>query len=134
MEGLTPERCFPGVREIIAEGRAAGLKIGLGSSSQNAKGVLERLGLTPFFDVIADGNTVARAKPAPDIFLWVAEQMEVEPGRTLVFEDSVAGLQAALAGGFWTVGIGGKHGPGAHVAVGSLAGWRLGALVGEIVS
>ncbi|MBL8155482.1 MAG: beta-phosphoglucomutase [Anaerolineae bacterium] len=133
LEGLTPERCFPGVREMIAEGRGAGLKIGLGSSSQNAKGVLERLGLTPSFDVIADGNTVTRAKPAPDIFLWVAGQLGVEPGRALVFEDSVAGLRAALDGGFWAVGIGGKHGPGAHVAVESLAGWGLGELVGEIV-
>ncbi len=120
LENLGPADRFPGTAEIMQEAHDAGVKIGLGSSSQNARGVAQKLGLLPFFDVIADGYTVSRNKPAPDIFLWVAEHLNVSPSEAVVFEDSVAGMQAALAGGFWRVGLGGKHGAGAHVALASL--------------
>ncbi|MBL8163225.1 MAG: beta-phosphoglucomutase family hydrolase [Anaerolineae bacterium] len=120
LDQFTPGHCKPGAATLIAQARAAGLKVGLGSSSQNALRVIDKLGLTPQFDVMADGNTVTRNKPAPDIFLWVAAQLGVSPAETVIFEDSDAGLQAALAGGFWVVGVGGEHNDGAHLAVGSL--------------
>jgi len=121
LNSFTPEDCKPGAQTLINEARKAGLKVGLGSSSQNAKRVLELLRLTPAFEVIADGNTVHKNKPAPDIFLWVAGQLGVPPSQAVVFEDSEAGLQAALAGGFYTVGVGDDHGGGAHWVVKSLA-------------
>ncbi len=121
LQHLTPTDRFPGTAEIMQEAHTAGLKVGLGSSSQNAYGVVEKLGLLEYFDVIADGTTVRHNKPAPDIFLWVAEQLKVAPSEAIVFEDSAAGMQAAIAGGFWRVGLGGKHGAGAHVALNSLA-------------
>lgn len=120
LDRFTPGHCKPGAAALIAQARANGLKVGLGSSSQNARRVIEKLGLTAQFDVIADGNTVARNKPAPDIFLWVAAQLGVSPDEAVIFEDSDAGLQAALAGGFWVVGVGGGHGDGAHLEIGAL--------------
>jgi len=121
LKNLSPADRFPGTAEIMQEAHAAGLKVGLGSSSQNARGVVEKLGLLQYFDVIADGYTVRNNKPAPDIFLWVANQLNLAPSEAIVFEDSVAGMQAAIAGGFWRVGLGGKHGAGAHLALNSLA-------------
>ncbi len=129
LKQLTPADRFPGTAEIMQEAHAAGLKVGLGSSSQNARGVVEKLGLAQYFDVVADGYTVTRNKPAPDIFLWVAEQFNVSPSEAIVFEDSVAGMQAAIAGGFWRVGLGGKHGAGAHVALKVLSEVNLAGLL-----
>lgn len=129
LKHLTPADRFPGTAEIMQEAHAAGLKVGLGSSSQNARGVVEKLGLLQYFDVIADGYTVRHNKPAPDIFLWVAQQLNVVPSEAIVFEDSVAGMQAAIAGGFWRVGLGGKHGDGAHVALNMLSEVNLASLL-----
>src|SRR5690606_37421425 len=68
--------------------------------------VLERLKLIDYFDAIGDGYSVVHTKPAPDLFLWTAGRMNVYPQHTVVFEDAEAGIDAALAGGFWTVGVG----------------------------
>lgn len=128
LQGFTAADCKPGAMALVQEAKAAGLKIGLGSSSQNAQQVLGKLGLTPYFEVVADGATVQNNKPAPDIFLWVARNLGVQPEHAVVFEDSEAGMQAALTGGFWAVGIGAAHGDGAHWAVESLAQVNLSAL------
>jgi kojibiose phosphorylase len=132
LKQLSPSDCSPGAAELIREGHDAGLKIGLGSSSQNARRVLEKLGLLPLFHVVGDGYSVTNHKPAPDIFLWVAEQIGVSPREAIIFEDSVAGMQAARTGGFWRVGVGGKHGEGAHIAVESLAELRLSTLLDKL--
>lgn len=110
---LAPE---PGASELLREAQAAGLKIGLASASHNARVVLERLDLLSMFDVVGDGHSVPNNKPAPDLFLWVAGGLQTSPARTIVFEDSSDGIDAALACGFWTVGVG-RAGVGhAHLA------------------
>lgn len=129
LENLTPADAAPGVAALIAEARAEGLKIGLGSSSQNARRVLEKLALLSRFDVVGDGLTVARTKPAPDIYLWAAARLGIDPPEAVVFEDSAAGVQAGLEGGFRVVGIGQPRiVGGAHLVVPSLAGITLAAL------
>ncbi|MBI5668108.1 MAG: beta-phosphoglucomutase family hydrolase [Chloroflexi bacterium] len=126
LDRLTPADAAPGVADLIREGRAAGLKIALGSSSQNARLVLKKVGLLEYFDVIGDGLTVERTKPAPDIYLWVADRLHLPPHEGVVFEDSGAGVQAALAGGFRVVGLGAARVVGAaHVVLPSLAGVTL---------
>ncbi len=122
LKHLTSADSKPGAAELIREARAKGLKVGLGSSSLNARRVLEKLELINLFDVIADGTTVVHNKPAPDIFLWVAEHLDVKPAQAIVFEDAEAGMQAALAGGFWTVGVGNDYDTTPHIALQSLAG------------
>jgi HAD superfamily hydrolase (TIGR01509 family) len=92
--------------QILMELRGAKIKIALGSSSKNAKLVLQRLGIINFFDFIADGHSVPDLKPAPDIFLYVAEALKIPPDRCLVIEDAPAGIIAALMAGMWVLGVG----------------------------
>lgn len=118
---LGPQDCLPGVVDFLTAARARGIKIGLGSASKNAPMVLEKLRLLPMFDVIGDGSSVVNSKPSPDLFLWVAGALRVSPDRAVVFEDAEAGIDAALAGGFWTVGIGSANVAHAHLVVPGLA-------------
>lgn len=103
---MGPQDALPGVVALLDEAALAGLPIGLASSSRNAHGVLAQLRLTDRFSAIADGSTVARAKPEPDVFLWVAERLGHPAAQCLVFEDSPSGYAAALAGGFPCITLG----------------------------
>lgn len=120
---ITPENCLPGVLPFLNAARAAGLKIAIGSASKNARDVLERLGILQMFDTIGDGNVVLNTKPAPDLFVWVAGRLDIYTNQGVVFEDAEAGIDAALRGGFWTVGVGTANIQHAHmVSPNGLAG------------
>ena len=80
--------------------------ITLGSASKNARPILDKVKTTGFFDAIVDGNDVSKAKPNPEVFLKAARQTKSEPENCIVFEDSLAGIQAANAAGMISVGIG----------------------------
>ena len=97
---------LPGVVAFLKAGQAAQIQMGIGSASKNAKIVLKHLGLITLFDAIGDGYSVAHTKPAPDLFVQVAGRLNVQPNEAAVFEDAEAGIDAALKGGFWTVGVG----------------------------
>jgi kojibiose phosphorylase len=120
---LSPENLLPGARSLLEEIRAGGVKIAIGSASQNARPVIEKLGILPFIDAISDGYSVQRQKPAPDLFLHAASQLDLLPGQCIVFEDAEEGIAAALAGGMWAVGIGPKARVGAaHLVLPGLEG------------
>ncbi len=106
---ITPADALPNVPEFLRAARLAGIRLGIGSASKNAVDVLERLQLVDMFDAIGDGYSVANAKPAPDLFIWVAGRLSVNPAHAVVFEDAEAGISAALQGGFYTVGVGAEH-------------------------
>lgn len=118
---ITPDDALPGVPQFLAEARAAGIKIGLGSASKNAAEVLEKLQLAAAFDVIGDGYSVVNTKPAPDLFVWVAGGLHTPPNQAVVFEDAEAGIEAALAGGFWAVGLGTANVQKAHLTAPGIA-------------
>ena len=80
--------------------------IALGSASKNARPILEKTGIIHYFDAIVDGNDVANAKPDPEVFLQAARLLNVNPENAIVFEDSVAGIQAANIAKMISVGIG----------------------------
>ena len=103
---LTPEDAVPGVSETLSALRALGLRLALGSSSRNARLVMEKLCLSAFMDAWVDGTEVQACKPAPDIFLAAAEKLGLAPADCLVVEDAEAGVEAALRGGFSAAGIG----------------------------
>ncbi|MFH0843385.1 MAG: beta-phosphoglucomutase [Bacteroidota bacterium] len=103
---ITPDEILPGSLEFINELKAAGIRTALGSASKNTPMILERLGMKNMFDAVADGNTVKRAKPDPEVFLTAARMISVNPGDCVVFEDAVAGVRAALSAGMTCVGIG----------------------------
>lgn len=118
---VTPADLLPGAVPFIRELRDAGIRVALGSASKNARIVLERLGIAHLFDVVADGTSVERTKPAPDLFLWAARQMGLSPGLCAVVEDAAAGIDAALAAGMWAIGLGPEERVGhAHVRFDSL--------------
>jgi beta-phosphoglucomutase len=103
---ISPRDLLPGAKELLEEIRAAGLKNALGSASKNAIEVLDRLGIRALFDAIADGHSVERQKPAPDLFLHAASQLGLPPAECVVVEDAAAGIEAANAGGFHSIGLG----------------------------
>ncbi len=82
--------------------------ISLGSASKNARIILDRVDLKKHFDAIVDGNDVSKAKPDPEVFLIAAKLLNMKPEECIVFEDSVAGVEAANAANMVSIGIGSK--------------------------
>lgn len=82
------------------------IKTALGSASKNAQIILNNLGITKLFDVIVDGNSVTKPKPNPEVFLIGAQKLKIAPENCIVFEDSEAGINAAIKGGMKSIGIG----------------------------
>ncbi|WP_299120244.1 beta-phosphoglucomutase [uncultured Winogradskyella sp.] len=82
--------------------------ISLGSASKNARVILERVNLKKYFDAIVDGNDVSKAKPDPEVFLIAAKLLGMKPEQCIVFEDSVAGVEAANVANMISIGIGSK--------------------------
>jgi beta-phosphoglucomutase len=103
---LTEADLLPGVLPLLQELKAAGLKIGIGSASKNAREVVRRLGIASFIDAYSDGHVVERSKPAPDVFLAAAELLAVPPEACLVVEDAESGIEAAHAAGMHVIGVG----------------------------
>lgn len=103
---MTPAEILPGAKEFLEACRAAGLKTALGSASKNSGMILEKTGITHLFDAIIDGNKVTKAKPDPEVFLKGAEEVGIPPAQCVVFEDAIAGVEAAKAGGMKAVGVG----------------------------
>jgi beta-phosphoglucomutase len=106
IQSITPQDMFPGAVELLQELRQAGIKIAIGSASKNARTVIEKLGIGNLVDAIADGDSVEPPKPAPDLFLYAAKQIGLEPAQCVVVEDATVGVQAAIAGGMQSIGIG----------------------------
>lgn len=106
IEALGPDDILPGVNEFLDELKHAGIKIGLGSSSKNARPVLGYLKLRDYFEVIVDGTNITRSKPDPEVFLKGSEALHIEPESIVVFEDARAGVEAAITGGFKSIGVG----------------------------
>lgn len=103
---MVPDDILPGVSEFLEKTRLAGIKIGLGSVSKNAIPILQRIGILTAFDAIIDGTKISKGKPDPEVFLKGAEELGVAPEECVVFEDAVAGIEAAQRANMKTVGIG----------------------------
>ncbi|TRX50937.1 beta-phosphoglucomutase [Fulvivirga sp. M361] len=103
---MTPADILPGVVDFIAREKENNRKIVLGSASKNAASVLKNVELIDAFDAIVDGTHVSAAKPDPEVFLKGAEAVQVAPKNCLVFEDAAAGVEAAINGDMYCVGIG----------------------------
>lgn len=108
---------YPGSLALLREVSAAGIPIGVVSSSKNAQEVLASAGLSHFFTVIVDGVVAERdglaSKPAADMFAEGARALGVDPSASVAVEDAVSGAASAAAAGFTTV-VGVDRGAGAH--------------------
>jgi len=103
---MKPDEILPGAKEFVQACRDAGIKTALGSASKNSMTILQNTNIVHLFDAIIDGNKVSKAKPDPEVFLKGAEELEVAPADCVVFEDAIAGVEAAINGGMKVVGIG----------------------------
>jgi beta-phosphoglucomutase len=103
---INEKEILPGVKAFFNLLQENEILIGLGSASKNARLIIDKLKLTAYFNSIVDGNKITKAKPHPQIFLRVAEELKVHPEDVIVFEDAEAGVEAAIRGGFYCVGIG----------------------------
>ena len=95
----------PGLYALLTALKANGIKIALatGTSRHIALDYLERTDTRKYFDAFAFGDQVTHGKPDPEIFLLAARQLCAAPQDTAVFEDSINGLRAARAGGFFSI-------------------------------
>lgn len=105
---MTPNEVLPGTVEFLTALTEAGYKLALGSASKNSAMILERTNLAHFFQEIVDGNKVTKSKPDPEVFIKGAELLNIPAKQCVVFEDAVAGIEAAKAGGMKAIGIGKK--------------------------
>jgi beta-phosphoglucomutase len=106
IDKMTAQEILPGVQSLLASLKSQGIKCALGSASKNAGLILERTGLTSFFDVVVDGNSVSASKPNPEVFLKAAQLLQVAPQQCVVFEDALAGIEAAKNADMQVIGIG----------------------------
>lgn len=97
---------LPGVLPVLHYLKDKNQLIALGSASKNARPILEKTGILLLFDAIVDGNDVSNAKPDPEVFLRAAQLLNAKNEDSIVFEDSVAGVQAANIANMTSVGIG----------------------------
>ncbi|PIE49648.1 MAG: beta-phosphoglucomutase [Flavobacteriales bacterium] len=105
---MTADEILPGVLPILEFLDSKAIPYALGSASKNAPLILEKVGLKNRFNAIVDGNAVSKAKPDPEVFLLAAQELGVEPKNCIVFEDAIAGIQAAKNAGMLAIGIGDK--------------------------
>jgi len=106
IEKITPGEILPGVHELLAEIKNKGKKIAVASVSKNAETVIDKLGLIESIDAIADGYSVEKTKPAPDLFLHAAKLLHLSPKQCVVVEDAESGIEAGIVAGMKTVGVG----------------------------
>ena len=106
VQQMTPQEIFPGVHKLIESLKSQGVKVGLASSSKNARTVVQLLGIQHEFDTIVDGNMIHNTKPDPEIFLMTARNLGVAPADCVVIEDAEAGVEAARIAGMKCIGIG----------------------------
>lgn len=103
---MSPADLSAEVKDTLDALRKKGCRLAIGSSSKNTKLILGRIGLDGYFDAVSDGTNISRSKPDPEVFLKAAEFLGLNPSECLVVEDALAGIDAAVAGGFDSAGIG----------------------------
>lgn len=103
---MNVDEILPGVNNLLNELDKKNIKYVLGSASKNAPLILKQVELLERFEGIVDGNSVSKAKPDPEVFLIGAEKLNLKPESCIVFEDAIAGIEAANKANMISVGIG----------------------------
>ena len=117
IEEVSARDVFPGILELLIELKEAGIKVALASASKNGPYLLEKLGLSQYFDSIADPALIEKSKPAPDIFLAAAEGLGIAIEDTIGIEDAQAGIEAIKSAGAYPIGIGNSESLGSDIFV-----------------
>jgi len=106
ISSLGKKNILKGVEKILSKAREKKMLLAVGSSSKNAKMIVEKLNLTHLFQAVVDGTMVKKTKPDPEVFLKAAKKMNLKSSECIVFEDAESGVIAAKKGGFHVVSVG----------------------------
>lgn len=106
LEKMQPSDVDEEVRRTLTELHNRGYLLALGSSSKNARYIMERTALMDYFDGIVDGTNITKSKPDPEVFVKAAGRLNLKPEECAVVEDADAGIRAAKDGGMLAVAIG----------------------------
>lgn len=106
LSAMKPSDVTMEVRDTLRKLQIMGYKLAIGSSSKNAKYILERVQLLEVFDTVSDGTNITKSKPDPEVFLKAAEFLGEKPENCIVVEDACAGIDAAVNSGMKAIGIG----------------------------
>lgn len=133
LEDMSPSDILEGVLLFLEDLERRGIRRGLGSASKNAMTVVERIGLVSYFEVIIDGYKATKSKPDPQVFSMGADAMGLLHQECIVFEDAESGVEAALNGGFYAVGIGSPANLGrAHLVIPNFVGQNFDSILQSI--
>lgn len=118
LQDMSAADILEGVLPFLEDLKKHNIRCGLGSASKNAITVVEKIGLLDAFEVIIDGHKATKSKPDPQVFAMGADAMGILHDHCIVFEDAESGVEAALNGGFYAVGIGSAENLGhAHLVI-----------------
>ncbi|MBU9674065.1 beta-phosphoglucomutase [Planococcus sp. CP5-4] len=118
IEEITPDHILPGIKNFLQENKEANIKIALGSASKNAPLILEKLGLSHYFDYVVDAGKVKKGKPDPETFTAAADALGVSYSNCIGIEDAAAGVEAVNRANMFSVGVGDRtHLAHAHYLV-----------------
>lgn len=106
LEEMSPGDISDEVRETLVGLKDMGLRLAIGSSSKNTPLILAKTDTAKYFDAVSDGNNISHSKPDPEVFLKAADFLGLKPEDCLIVEDAYSGIDAGIAGGFKTAGIG----------------------------
>lgn len=133
LQDMSAADILDGVLPFLQELKQRGIRRGLGSASKNAGTVIEKIGLLDWFEVIIDGHKATKSKPDPQVFAMGADAMGIPHDECIVFEDAESGVEAALNGGFYAVGIGSPENLGhAHLVIPNFVNQNFDTLVTSI--
>ncbi|QUG41993.1 beta-phosphoglucomutase [Psychrobacillus sp. INOP01] len=105
-ESINEENVLPGIEDLLKNNKEQNIKIALGSASENAKNVVEKLGLISYFDYIVDASKVSKGKPDPETFTTAADYLGIPYEECIGIEDAAAGIEAINKANMFSVGVG----------------------------
>ena len=106
LQTLSATDVLPGVFDFINFLKLKGIKIAIGSASKNTPLILEKTGLSVYFDAISCGLDTEKSKPEPDVFIIAANKLGIPCADCVVIEDSDAGIEAAKRAGMFAIAVG----------------------------
>ena len=107
------ESTIPGVLDFMKELHTEGLNIVLATSAhkENVEFILSELAIESYFDAVLHADHVEQGKPEPEIYLKAARAISYDPGNCIIFEDSIAGVEAGKRAGGKVIGVTSTHSP-----------------------
>lgn len=106
IESINPSHVLPGIEALLEQNKKEQMKIALGSASNNAPAILNKLKLTHYFDYVVDASKVKKGKPDPETFATAAVALGVSPEECIGIEDSAAGIDSINGANMFSVGVG----------------------------